>query len=460
MQRRGLLCRSHALWTTWQPSCWLQFAQALQSAWPQVEQRLGRKGPQEGDSWSWQRLLCSASGVTVADAPVKAPLKEELLEQQKKPPGVGSRANDSTKRKSRLQSKLQELGEGDALEEGFLLDEAMFQNLARRCNLKPQWHEKVTLLCRLGMTEADLRKLSSGDAVFFDGAPKTVRAKLKFLRSEVKLTDAKLRKLLLKFPRIAEKSIRLLAAHADFWRSTGISNRQVAKLVLQQPSLLTSISVEATLRPRLAYLCKISDLPAERIGRVIVRASSVMTSKTDTLRSRVTSLRETGLTKEQIAGIVEKHPQVLCYSQSSVSKRLDFLDTMGLSQADAAHVVATCPSLLGLDVDTNLWPTYNFLTQDLEVSAANILSCPSYLALSLKGRIIPRHRFWELHMQRRLPVSYLTYSDEKFCAKAVKQPLESYEHFKTALELPDLKDYEGGPYLIEGVLSKTLEVPS
>ncbi len=80
--------------------------------------------------------------------------------------------------------------------------------------------------------------------------------------------------------------------------------------------------------------------------------------------------------------------QVLCLSQSSVSKRLHFLRTIGLSQADAASVVARCPSVLALDVDCNLWPKYNYLTEHLEGSAASIMSCPVYLTLSLKGRSV------------------------------------------------------------------------
>ncbi|CAL8471529.1 g11071 [Coccomyxa elongata] len=374
------------------------------------------------DCLSRQRLQCSASSVTVADAPVKAHLEELLLERQPRPCGIafGSRAGESTKCHNVVQSKLQELAEGDSLEEGPLLDGATFHNLARQCRLQPRWHGQVTLLCRLGMTKSDLQQLSSGHARFFNCTPTSLRAKLMFLRSEVGLRDAELRRLLLKFPRIVEYSIRLLTAHAHFWRSTGLSTRQVAKLVLLQPALLSSFNLETTLRPRLAYLCGISHLPAEGIGPVIVRAPSVMDTSTDTLRMRVALLREAGLNKKQIARMFVAQPQVLCLSQSSVSKRLHFLHTIGLSQADAASVVARCPSVLALDVDCNLWPKYNYLTQHLEGSAASILSCPVYLTLSLKGRIIPRHRFWERHMQRRLPVQpYLTWSDAMFCEKAV-----------------------------------------
>lgn len=43
------------------------------------------------------------------------------------------------------------------------------------------------------------------------------------------------------------------------------------QLVLLQPALLSSFSMEAALRPRLAFLCDIAHLPAESIGPVIVR---------------------------------------------------------------------------------------------------------------------------------------------------------------------------------------------
>lgn len=54
-----------------------------------------------------------------------------------------------------------------------------------------------------------------------------------------------------------------------------------AQLVLLQPALLSSFNLEATLRPRLAYLCGISQLPAESIGPVIVRWAPSMPSDFD-----------------------------------------------------------------------------------------------------------------------------------------------------------------------------------
>lgn len=109
MQHRGLPCKSHALGTTWQPCYWLRFAQALKSAWPHIEQETGHRRQQGRDCMSRQRLQCSSSSVTVADAPVKAHLEELLLKRQPRPPGIafGSRAGESPHRQNRVQSKLQ-----------------------------------------------------------------------------------------------------------------------------------------------------------------------------------------------------------------------------------------------------------------------------------------------------------------------------------------------------------------
>ena len=71
---------------------------------------------------------------------------------------------------------------------------------------------------------------------------------------------------------------------------------------------------------------------------------------------------------------------------SNTRARFEFLHGLGLTRKEAAAVLARCPTVLGLSVHSNLWPKVKYLTKALKGTADSLVSCPTYLTLSLQHR--------------------------------------------------------------------------
>ena len=76
-----------------------------------------------------------------------------------------------------------------------------------------------------------------------------------------------------------------------------------------------------------------------------------------------------------------------------MNERVQYFTSIGMSASQVAKVVSSNPNLLGLKVQTNLAPTYQFLES---VSAtpnvlADIVAMPQILTYSLDKRIKPRY---------------------------------------------------------------------
>ena len=89
----------------------------------------------------------------------------------------------------------------------------------------------MALYYQLGLSTDELRKLSVSRRNLFMLSVPSVRAKLAFLRSELALDDADIRRLLLKFPRIIEyKTERTLRPRIDFLLQHGVPQADLGKV--------------------------------------------------------------------------------------------------------------------------------------------------------------------------------------------------------------------------------------
>jgi len=89
---------------------------------------------------------------------------------------------------------------------------------------------QMALYFQLGLSMDELRKLSVSRRNLFMLSVPSVRAKLAFLRTELALDDADIRRLLLKFPRIIEyKTERTLRPRIDFLLQHGVPQADLGK---------------------------------------------------------------------------------------------------------------------------------------------------------------------------------------------------------------------------------------
>ncbi|CAK0785304.1 hypothetical protein CVIRNUC_008511 [Coccomyxa viridis] len=404
-----------------------------------------------GESGCRHHVACSAAAVkdsdglwTLSERSDKDKLQALLHTQplQQRPPGFaqGARSDDSptpARRRNRLQRELVELAESDSLEEGPLLDGATFHNLARQCRLEPRWHEQVTMLCKLGMTKGELRRLAASHARFFSFSARATRPKLLLLRTEVGLEDGQLCMLLLRYPRVVEYPLDHLRARLQYFTHLGLTRAQLEQVVVKQPNLICSLSMEDTLKPRVDLLQHTIGLAEDVLPKVIARSPSILACADESLLERVSLLRNGGLSQVDIVKMLTVHPQVLTYGVDAMRARFEFLHGLGLSRKEAAGVLARCPTVLSLSVQANLWPKVEYLTQELSGNARSLTTWPVYLTLSLQHRIIPRHKYWDRlrgrDTSKPLPLSLLTCSDASFAERTAQRPEQDYLNFKASL---------------------------
>ncbi|KAI7840979.1 hypothetical protein COHA_005208 [Chlorella ohadii] len=322
----------------------------------------------------------------------------------------------------------------------------LFARLADECGLEDAWRPQVLLLYELGLRPSDFDRLAESRPEIFQMGIVTMRRKLKFLQDTIGLSNAQLAKVISKFPRILEyRSERTLRPRLDFLARCGVSQDDLAKVFVKAPMVL-ELSVKDTLEPRAAFLRKTLSLPADALGKLIVRHPQALTCTQDMMAQRVEFLLQQGLSQEEVGRAVLAHPQVLHYKIDSMRERVDYLQNVGLTQAQVAACAHRFPQLFSLDVAANLDPKWRYLTDYICASGADcvdtLCSYPGYFSLSLTNRIVPRHRFF-LHTapkrgaspdpsQLVFPMNALKSSDAQF-VKLCGSSLEEYEQFRAAL---------------------------
>ena len=114
---------------------------------------------------------------------------------------------------------------------------------------------------------------------------------------------------------------------------------------------------------------------------------------------RVVEFTEAGFTWEDFKLIVCRYPSAVNLSfQQTVLPQLTLLRGLGCKACghtlteEIRRFVVSFPSVLGLS-SANIESKLKYLVIDLQREGREILACPLYLSLSMKGRIVPRIKY-------------------------------------------------------------------
>ena len=218
------------------------------------------------------------------------------------------------------------------------------------------------------MSKADLCRLADSRRQLFNLSVPSVRSKLAFLRNELAMDDADIRKVLLKFPRFIEyKTERTVRPRLEFLLKHGVGQADLSKVRTWQPPASAARAYIQRLQPKVLkpvqlvkdmqssqlptprraqgwHACIEALLPAEQ---VVLRAPATMElSVEDTLEPRVAFLRQAvGLSQEAVGKVITRLPSVLTYSEDFMQQRIDFLLAAGLASEDLAKAVTSHPQV-------------------------------------------------------------------------------------------------------------------
>ena len=106
-----------------------------------------------------------------------------------------------------------------------------------------------------------------------------------------------------------------------------------------------------------------------------------------------------GLSEETMWKITLNFPTVLGLTVKNLERKIDFLrSAMDLSNEDIQHIIDLQPSLLHLNVESNLSPSITLLMENLQLKKSDMRtlmkSCPSILCYSIDDNLIYKLAFF------------------------------------------------------------------
>ncbi|XP_058084833.1 transcription termination factor MTERF8, chloroplastic [Magnolia sinica] len=191
-----------------------------------------------------------------------------------------------------------------------------------------------------------------------------------------------------KFPVILSYTVEHLQMHMEFWRSIGLRDEEIFKIILVYPSVF-SISKERKLQPRIEFL-KQCGLNANDIFKFLIKAPLFLSlsfeenlskklgflvklgyehrtrelvmaigaatrTSCENMQMVVGVFLSYGLSCEDIFAMSKKHPQVLQYNHGSLEKKMEYLiEGMG---RDIGELLAF-PAFLGYKLDERIKRRY------------------------------------------------------------------------------------------------------
>lgn len=171
-------------------------------------------------------------------------------------------------------------------------------------------------------------------------------------------------------------------------RNWGLTDKDLAKLQLHLPSSIRSAMLNNSAKKLEEVACFLAEecgMPQMKVADALLRNVFLASSSVDEyLKAKVEYLKSLGITKDQLAKLIARCPQLLSYS---MELRVEKLVEVGLRTEDIGKVVVKHPGLLGTGIG-KIDGIVEFLRAAgvVEVSKC-ILRHPQILSLSLTGKV-------------------------------------------------------------------------
>ena len=233
-------------------------------------------------------------------------------------------------------------------------------------------------------------------------------------------------------PNIAANMTRAQADERCSWlrSSLELSDAELKRLVMRNPQVL-GLSVKSNIEPKIDWLQSRLDLDAVQLRKIVLQPRVLGYNIEDNIAPKLDWLQKRlALDAGQLRKIV-RLPAVLGYGvEDNMAPKLDWLQgRLDLDEEELKRLVVAHPHVLGNSIEDNLEPQLGFFEQELGLAVsdvrAGILSSPARLSYSLKKRYRPRLEVCRAAgIDASLVFSYSTQTDEQFC-KRVGVPLEA-----------------------------------
>ncbi|XP_044503848.1 transcription termination factor MTERF4, chloroplastic-like [Mangifera indica] len=219
---------------------------------------------------------------------------------------------------------------------------------------------------------------------------------------------------LTRYPEILGMRVgRVIKPFVEYLEGLGIPRLAISKLIEQRPHIL-GFGLEERVKPNVDTLVEFK-VRKEALPLVVAQYPEIigidLKPKLFGQQNLLNSLIELSL--EDFGTVVEKMPQVVSVTNSTILKHVDFLKDCGFSLQQVKKIVVGCPQVLALNIDI-MKLCFDYFQGEMKRPLDDLVSFPAFFTYGLQSTIKPRHK---MIAKKGLQCSLswlLNCSDEKF----------------------------------------------
>ncbi|XVF32647.1 hypothetical protein REPUB_Repub17cG0100400 [Reevesia pubescens] len=219
---------------------------------------------------------------------------------------------------------------------------------------------------------------------------------------------------LTRYPEILGMRVgRVIKPFVEYLQGLGIPRLAVARLIEKRPHIL-GFGLEESVKPNVESLLEFN-VRKESLPSIIAQYPEIigidLKPKLLGQRSLLQSIID--LEPQDFGTIVEKMPQVVSLSNTSMVKHADFLKGCGFSLQQVRNMVVGCPQVLALNLDI-MKLSFNYFQMEMQRPLDDLVAFPAFFTYGLESIIKPRHKILAKKGFKCSLSWLLNFSDEKF----------------------------------------------
>ncbi|MBA0708857.1 hypothetical protein Golax_023942 [Gossypium laxum] len=219
---------------------------------------------------------------------------------------------------------------------------------------------------------------------------------------------------LTKYPEILGMRVgRVIKPFVEYLEGLGIPRLAIARLIEKRPHIL-GFGLEERVKPNVASLLEFNVRKAS-LPSIVAQYPEIigidLKPKLLGQRSLIQSIID--LEPEDFGTVVEKMPQIVSLSNTSMVKHADFLKGCGFSLQQVRSMVVECPQILALNLDI-MKLSFDYFQMEMQRPLDDLVAFPAFFTYGLESTIKPRDNIVAKKGFKCSLSWLLNCSDEKF----------------------------------------------
>ncbi|WOL03201.1 transcription termination factor MTERF4, chloroplastic [Canna indica] len=220
--------------------------------------------------------------------------------------------------------------------------------------------------------------------------------------------------ILTRYPEILGMRVgRVIKPFVEYIESLGLPRLALARLIEKRPHIL-GFGLEDQVKPNVNALLEFG-VRQEALPSVIAQYPDIMGIELKAKLASQQSLFESSILvgRDDFGSVIEKMPQAISLSRSTILKHVDFLKGRGILLKQVSIMVVGCPQLLALNLDI-MKMSLDYFQSEMDRDLEELVAFPAFFTYGLESRVKPRHQIITKKGIKCSLAWLLNCSDEKF----------------------------------------------